>query len=236
MAKNTQPTGYYDPQTGAFVQFAKPKKKKWPWIVGVIVVLWLIGITAGYNSEPSETEKAPETEITEAEPKEEPKTEPETAEPETEAAEQAEERTSGGLLSALFGGGKEKEPEVIPERGTPEWNEWWIEKYHINIMTSTKAALGNYYEYKEIKTPLDRSEWTISVFDSDDNFYASTKFTFQGRKYDVIFIGHLTINDKNRVDSWEGHYLCAEGKVLFDDGYTKDFWDNIAEAAAAMNP
>lgn len=241
MAKN-QPTGTYDPTTGTFVP-AKKKGRGCLWILLVPVILIFVIVAAFGNSEPSsddapatdadETAAAPETEA------------PETAAPETEApapeteaeSEPEEDKTSsGGLLSALFGGGKEKEPEVIPERGTPEWNEWWIEKYHINIMTSTKAALGNYYEYKEIKTPLDRSEWTISVFDSDDNFYASTKFTFQGRKYDVIFIGHLTINDKNRVESWEGHYLYAEGKVLFDDGYTKEFWENIAEAAAEMNP
>lgn len=238
MAKN-QPTGTYDPETGTFT----PAKKKgrgclWAVLVPLILICVIVSVFS-QKSDPADDADAPETKTAEApaaetKPAETEAPETEAPAPETKVPEAETEKTSsGGWLSSLFGGGKEKEPEVIPERGTPEWNEWWIEKYHINIMTSTKAALGNYYEYKEIKTPIDRSEWIISVFDNDDNFYASTKFTFQGRKYDVIFIGHLTIDENNRVESWEGHYLYAEGKVLFDDGYTKEFWENIA---AAMNP
>lgn len=70
MAQN-QPTGYFDPQTGAFVPFAKKKKKKWPWIVAAVLLVAIIGAGAGGNkSEPAEKEKAaPKTEAAEAEAK-----------------------------------------------------------------------------------------------------------------------------------------------------------------------
>lgn len=53
MAKNNQPTGYYDPQTGVFIP-AK-KKKVWPWIVAAVVLIGIIGAGAGGNKSNPET-------------------------------------------------------------------------------------------------------------------------------------------------------------------------------------
>lgn len=91
MAQN-QPTGYFDPQTGAFVPFAKKKKKKWPWIVAAIVLVIAIGAGAGNKSKPAENEKAaPETEAAEPEAKSTEIVPIETEAPETDATMQAPE-------------------------------------------------------------------------------------------------------------------------------------------------
>lgn len=52
MAKQKDPTGYYDPQTGAFIP-AKKKKKVWPWIVAAVVLVVIIGAGAGGNKSES---------------------------------------------------------------------------------------------------------------------------------------------------------------------------------------
>ena len=98
---NNNPNGYYDPQTGAFVPFAAPKKKKsLTWLYILIVAALALMITKcaadyakenGYADEPAETEaEAAETveasavpDEPEAEPEPEPEPEPEQ-EPEPE--------------------------------------------------------------------------------------------------------------------------------------------------------
>lgn len=75
---NNNPNGYYDPQTGAFVPFAAPKKKKsltWLYILIVAAIALMITKCAadyakenGYADEPAEIEaEAPQTEAEPAE-------------------------------------------------------------------------------------------------------------------------------------------------------------------------
>lgn len=222
MAKK-EPTGYYDPQTGAFIP-VKKKKKVWPWIVAAVVIVGAISAGAGNKTEPAEAEKAaPETEAAEI------KTEAETQEADAaitpeEETEEADEKPAS-LWTAIFGEPKEKEPEVIPERGTPEWYDWYIKEYKNVIVVCAKQTLDKHIANYEMS--LAPQKWNLSVFDEDDNVYASTSVTWQDRVYQYIFIGQLKFDEDGEATGSSGHFLALGDEILYNDHYADDFLELV---------
>lgn len=212
--------GHYDTRTGAFIP-DKPKKD-WKHVLIVIIGVAfgipsfllsavMLGALLNVGTPPEtataamETTEAPET--TRA---------PEATKAANAGETRVEKRNGTGTATTAA--------ETMPERRTKEWNEWWLKKHYSDAMIATNRALENFYE--KPKTSYFRDDWTISVYDENDTFYASTKFTFDGRKYDVIFIGQLVMDkdDPTRWSyAWNGHFLYAESKILYNDHYADDF-------------
>ena len=114
MAKK-QPTGFYDPNTGKIVQYTKPKRKAWPWIVAVVVII------AGIYGAGSKNDTVPDRETSAIE------TEDSnifllksTADPETVPSEEAStigEAQDIELKTDQEPTKSEPEPELEPEPG-----------------------------------------------------------------------------------------------------------------------
>lgn len=214
MAK--QPLGYINPETHEFIPIKK-KKKVWPWILVAILVG---GLIYGAVSSANDEETAPAAETTA-------ETEAETTAPETDAPE--EEKTTGSIWTALFGGRKEKEPEVIPERGTTEWREWYIEEYKNVITACAKQTLDNHIANYDIS--LSPKYWNLGMVDDDDNVYAVTRVTWQDRVYQYTFIGQLKFDENGKGIGSAGHLLALGDEILYNDHYADEFLENLANAS-----
>ena len=218
--------GHYDTRTGAFIP-DKPKKDRshvmivvLTIVVGIPAVLFWAAMLAPKKSDAPKaaetTTAAPETTRAPETTKASTTKPPETTKAANAGETRVEKRNGTGNATTAA--------ETMPERGTKEWNEWWLKKHYADAMAATNRALENFYE--KPKTSYFRDDWTISVYDENDTFLASTKFTFDGRKYDVIFIGQLVMekDDPTRWSyAWNGHFLYAESKILYNDHYADDF-------------
>ena len=214
MAK--QPLGYIDPETHEFIPMKK-KKKVWPWILAAVFV---IGVGWAAISDANDKKTAPAAETTA-------ETEAELDAPETDAPE--EEKTNGSILTALFGEKKEKEPEVIPERGTQEWRDWYIDEYKNEIVVCAKQTLDNYIANYDIS--LAPQKWNLGMVDDDDNVYAVTRVTWQDRVYSYVYIGQLQFDENGKCTGSSGHLLALNDEILYNDHYADEFLENLGRMA-----
>lgn len=189
MAKQKDPTGYYDPQTGAFIP-AKKKKKVWPWIIAAVIIvpLWS-AILRGANSEPApaDAESAPETEAAETEPEDE-----ETAAPETEAP-------------ALETEAPETDPPPTPEEIRADYIASCTAPSYEEIMRRPD-------EYK--KKPVTASGKVVQIVEETHLFTGTTiNIRLEDDNGDVW----LLIYNKSAVETPNGNVLEGDRLTVYGD-------------------
>ncbi len=185
MPKKNQPTGTYDPETGAFTP-APAKKKKWPWILAAFLAFCVIfNLANGANDkkEPAAAD-AEETEAAPAEGK------PAETEPETEKP------SSGGWLSSLLGGGKEKEeePEDPDHVKSGQYTVEGVKLFYFDYVTND--VTGNW----RIATCADNTPPADIARELSE--------TFKQKKGEVLWIVNFTLNTTTRINHL-GAYLEA---------------------------
>lgn len=223
MPKNTQPTGIYDPNTGAFIPAAQPKKKgkTWLWILIIIFAVLILGKCAGMGAK-NGSAPAEETETEQPAPASDPAAEPEppaeTSAPEDPAVPAPEPEPAAVPAP-------EPEPEPEPEPGTPEWNRAFIEKNQSSIIAAAKMTMDDSGE--DCKFPsLAPQKWTITMFD-ESAVIATTDITFRGNPGDFVFVGEPKFDASGKMTGTVNHYLEAGGIILYTDGYCDEVFDTL---------
>lgn len=188
MAKN-QPTGTYDPTTGAFVP-AKKKKKVWPWIVAAVVIvpLWS-AILRGGSSEtaPADAESAPETEA---------------ANPETEALETAAPETEAPAPETEA---PETDPPPTPEEIRADYIASCAAPSYEEIMRRPD-------EYK--KKPVTASGEVVQIVEETHLFTGTTiNIRLEDDNGDVW----LLIYNKSAVETPNGNVLEGDRLTVYGD-------------------
>ncbi len=198
MAKDNQPTGYYDPQTGTFVP-VKKKKKVWPWIVAAVVIVPLWGaFLRGGNSEPAPTdaENASEAEVAE--------TELEAGETEAPETETPAQETKAPENDA-------PETEIVGNGADPEQ---WPDIAALGLDNAVMLSL--YYDYQTALTPenypSDFDE--AAAYEAKMSADAAKKYNITEKQANMVYSYVLMNFAKVRND---GYPVNTDYKIRYGD-------------------
>lgn len=106
------------------------------------------------------------------------------------------------------------------------------QKYCYDFIYLSEKALDNYIA--DYKTP-SRRDWTIAMFDDENTVIGMTKVTWQGIKWDYIYVGTLNFDEDGKVVSGTHHYVQLGNEVLHNDGYCDEFFEYLNEIQELFN-
>ena len=219
MSNRDQPTGYYNPETGEYIETVKTKaamKRGGPAVpaaIGIAVLLFLvlplwIAIIHSAARRAETREGIAKEEQIESDPESEQGSVTDTAADNTKTDAEVNEKP---------------EPESEPEPGSPAWNRAYIDSHKNEVIAAAKLSMdasGEEYSFPSLAS----QDWTIVMFD-DSAVAAASDIRFRGKSCTFFYVCTLHFNEAGKLVSTSNHHIEADGIILYTDGYCDDVFD-----------